>query len=105
MQFHAGPVDGRMTAYFGLTPRRYQSGERDVSGHISEVGDVAMRSALYEAAVTLIRPSTRYSFPQPRAAASRRHRYIRHTQPSTDRARFFKVVPVKTHTAATSGAC
>lgn len=44
-------------AHFGLTPRRYQSGETDVSGRISKVGDVAVRAALYEAAhVILTRP-------------------------------------------------
>jgi transposase len=37
-------------AHFGLTPTRYQSGEKDVSGRISKVGDRSVRSALYEAA-------------------------------------------------------
>lgn len=31
-------------------PRRSQSGERDVSGHISKAGDPMLRKALYEAA-------------------------------------------------------
>ncbi len=44
-------------AHFGLTPRRYQSGETDVSGRISKVGDAGVRAALYEAAhVILTRP-------------------------------------------------
>ena len=44
-------------AHFGLTPRRYQSGETDVTGRISEVGDAGVRTALYEAAnVILTRP-------------------------------------------------
>jgi transposase len=43
--------------HFGLTPRRYQSGETDRSGHISKVGDVGVRTALYEAAnIILTRP-------------------------------------------------
>jgi transposase len=43
--------------HFGLTPRRYQSGEKDVSGRISKVGDKEVRTALYEAAnVILTRP-------------------------------------------------
>ena len=46
-------------AYFGLTPRRYQSGERDISGRISKVGDGAVRSALYEAAVVIMQKSTK----------------------------------------------
>jgi transposase len=35
---------------FGLTPRRYQSGEMDVTGGISKAGDMMVRSALFEAA-------------------------------------------------------
>jgi transposase len=43
--------------HFGLTPKRYQSGETDVSGRISKVGDAGVRTALYEAAnVILTRP-------------------------------------------------
>jgi transposase len=37
-------------AYFGLTPRKHQSGEKDVTGAISKVGDASARAALYEAA-------------------------------------------------------
>ncbi len=37
-------------AYFGLTPRKYQSGETDRSGRISKIGDAAVRLALYQAA-------------------------------------------------------
>lgn len=37
-------------AYAGLVPRRNQSGERDISGHISKAGDPMLRKALYEAA-------------------------------------------------------
>ncbi len=36
--------------HFGLTPKKYQSGETDVTGAISKVGDVMARGALYEAA-------------------------------------------------------
>lgn len=44
-------------AHFGLTPKRDQSGERDVSGRISKIGDSTVRTALYEAAnVILTRP-------------------------------------------------
>jgi transposase len=44
-------------AHFGLTPKKYQSGETDVSGRISKIGDVAVRTVLYEAAnVILTRP-------------------------------------------------
>jgi transposase len=44
-------------AHFGLTPKKYQSGETDVSGRISKVGDTGVRAALYEAAhVILARP-------------------------------------------------
>jgi transposase len=39
-----------VAAHFGLTPRRYQSGERDNPGHISKAGDASVRAALYSAA-------------------------------------------------------
>jgi transposase len=41
-------------AFAGLAPRRSQSGERDVKGHISKAGDPMLRSALYEAANSLL---------------------------------------------------
>lgn len=44
-------------AHFGLTPKKYQSGERDVTGRISKIGDRGVRTALYGAAhVILARP-------------------------------------------------
>ena len=44
-------------AHFGLTPRKYQSGETDVTGRISKIGDAGVRTMLYEAAnVILTRP-------------------------------------------------
>jgi transposase len=46
-------------AHFGLTPRRYQSGETDRSGRISKIGDAGVREALYQAAhVMLTKPLT-----------------------------------------------
>ena len=36
--------------HFGLTPRKYKSGETDVSGRISKIGDASVRTALYQAA-------------------------------------------------------
>ena len=33
-------------AHFGLTPKKYQSGETDVTGRISKVGDAMVRSAV-----------------------------------------------------------
>ncbi len=43
--------------HFGLTPKKYQSGETDHSGRISKIGDGSVRTALYEAAnVILTRP-------------------------------------------------
>ena len=41
-------------AHFGLTPRRFQSGEMDNLGHISKAGDAEVRSALYIAANVLM---------------------------------------------------
>ncbi|HYW60032.1 MAG TPA: IS110 family transposase [Xanthobacteraceae bacterium] len=44
-------------AHFGLTPKRYQSGQIDYSGRISKLGDASVRAALYEAAhVILTKP-------------------------------------------------
>jgi transposase len=41
----------------GLTPKRYRSGETDVTGRISKTGDAGVRAALYEVAnVILTRP-------------------------------------------------
>ena len=51
---NAGPL-------FGLTPKRYQSGETDVTGGISRVGDAMVRTALYEAANVLLSRVTRFS--------------------------------------------
>ncbi|RWR25695.1 IS110 family transposase [Sinirhodobacter populi] len=39
-----------VAAYFGLTPKRYQSGEMDNPGRISKAGDPEVRTALYAAA-------------------------------------------------------
>ena len=47
----------RFSAHFGMTPKKYQSGETDVSGRISKIGDGGVRTAVYEAAnVILTRP-------------------------------------------------
>jgi len=48
-------------AHFGLTPRKYQSGETDVSGRISKIGDGTVRTALYEAAQVMLTRSARSS--------------------------------------------
>jgi transposase len=48
-------------AHFGLTPKRYQSGETDVAGGITRVGDASVRVALYEAANVLLTRGTRFS--------------------------------------------
>lgn len=48
-------------AHLGLTPRVYQSGEIDHSGHISKCGDKMMRHALYEAANSHLRISKKWS--------------------------------------------
>ena len=43
--------------HFGLTPKKYQSGETDRSGRISKVGDASVRAALYQVAhVMLTKP-------------------------------------------------
>ncbi|MCJ8159111.1 IS110 family transposase [Sphingomonas sp. LaA6.9] len=47
--------------HFGLTPRKYQSGELDVTGSISKVGDRMVRTALYEAANVMLTRTVRMS--------------------------------------------
>jgi transposase len=47
----------RLGSHFGLTPKKYQSGETDYTGRISKIGDATVRTALYEAAhIMLIKP-------------------------------------------------
>jgi transposase len=47
----------RVGCHFGMTPRRYQSGQTDVTGRISKIGDKGVRTALYQAAhVILTKP-------------------------------------------------
>ena len=48
-------------AHLGLTQRRYQSGETDVQGGISRCGDELARTALYEAAHSLLIRSAKWS--------------------------------------------
>src|SRR5262249_1934949 len=44
-------------AHYGITPKRYQSGDTDYSGRISKIGDKSVRTALYQAAhIILTRP-------------------------------------------------
>ena len=59
----AGPVPAlaRRRRPLGLTPERYQSGETDVQGGISRRGDEFARTALYEAAYSLLVRSRRWS--------------------------------------------
>jgi transposase len=47
--------------YFGLTPKKYQSGEVDWTGRISKVGDAMVRTALFEAANVILSRVTRFS--------------------------------------------
>jgi transposase len=50
-----------VAAHFGLTPRRYQSGETDNPGRISKAGDPAVRQALYVAAHALMTRGDKWS--------------------------------------------
>ena len=54
MRFRSSKAVG---ANFGLTFRKYQSGETDMTGRISKIGDAGVRAALYEAAnIILTKP-------------------------------------------------
>jgi transposase len=46
---------------FGLTPKKYQSGETNVTGGITRVGDEMVRCALYEAANVMLSRTIRFS--------------------------------------------
>jgi transposase len=48
-------------AYLGLTPRRKQSGELDLTGRVSKWGDRLLRSYLFEAATVILHRTKRWS--------------------------------------------
>ena len=48
-------------AYFGMTPKRYQSGEVDKAGRVSKCGDGMVRGLLFEAAKVLLSRSAKPS--------------------------------------------
>jgi transposase len=50
--------------HIGLTPRRYASGETDRSGGISKCGNAALRTLLFEASVTMLTRSGKWSRPK-----------------------------------------
>lgn len=50
-RFHASKDVG---PWVGLTPRREQSGERDILGQITRAGDAALRTALHQAATVML---------------------------------------------------
>jgi len=50
-----------VAAHFGLTPRRFQSGEKDNPGRISRAGDRNVRSALYVAAHAMMTRTAKWS--------------------------------------------
>jgi transposase len=52
-------------AHLGLTPKRHQSGATDVQGGISRCGDELARTALHEAAHSLLIRSRKSADPQP----------------------------------------
>ena len=51
----------RSHRHFGLTPRKYASGEIDRSGSITKAGDGAVREVLVQAALTLLTRVHRWS--------------------------------------------
>ena len=48
-------------AYFGLTQKKYQSGETDITGRISKAGDAEVRTALFQAAHIMLTKPVRNS--------------------------------------------
>jgi transposase len=51
----------KVGCYFGLTQKRWQSGETDIQGRISKIGDEQVRSALYDAAHVILTRSAKPS--------------------------------------------
>jgi transposase len=47
--------------HFGLTPKKHQSGEKDVDGSITRAGDASVRAVLYEAASVLLTRTQSFS--------------------------------------------
>ena len=64
-------------AVFGLTPRRYQSGEIDRMGRISKCGDAMMRTLLFEAAQALLTRTIKWSWLKAWGMKIARHRGMR----------------------------
>ena len=50
----AGSSPRKWGPHFGLTPKKYQSGETDFTGRISKIGDASVRTVLYEAAHVIL---------------------------------------------------
>ncbi len=48
-------------AFFGLTPKRHQSGETDVTGAMTKVSNAGVRTALHDAANALLTRATQFS--------------------------------------------
>ena len=63
-----------MAAHLGLTSARYQSGETDIQGKLSRCGDELARTALYEAAHTLLARSHKWTSPRAWGMKIARHR-------------------------------
>lgn len=55
------PRSKNVGAHFGLTAKKYQSGETDITGAISRIGDATVRTALYEAANAMLTHAARFS--------------------------------------------
>lgn len=64
----------QVACYIGLTPRRWQSGERDRQGHISKAGNSLVRALLVEVAWLGVRRKTwmREAYEQVRRGSDRR---------------------------------
>jgi transposase len=55
------PKSSSVGAYVGLTPRRFQSGEDDYTGHISRCGHALLRTYLFEAAGIILHRAAKWS--------------------------------------------
>ena len=57
-RFESSKVVG---AHYGMTPKKYQSGQTDYNGRISKIGDASVRRALWQAAHVILTRSVKDS--------------------------------------------
>jgi transposase len=78
-------------AHFGLTQKRYQSGETDIKGGVSKVGDVTVRTALFEPTNAMLTRSRCFSSLKSWGLSFAKHRGVKRAKVAA--ARKLAVIP------------